>query len=236
MYVESFAETVRLFVCAGRNVALESSGPSPVGVEIPREAVDPGALHIDTGMMPVQQQQQQQPAIHRERTWLHSCVACLCCFSCWRQILWALTDGDGHGRYERQGGRAVVATPTSAEGHRRHDERRRLLDRPPKFPGERPERNSQQDGPKQLMEAGVPPFPSLEKKERGLDPLEIQQQGSLTDFGDVCPTCLEPYTEEDPKIVTKCGHDFHLPCIYEWLERAKTCPVCFRPMSFEELQ
>ncbi|KAH0697558.1 hypothetical protein KY289_015040 [Solanum tuberosum] len=43
---------------------------------------------------------------------------------------------------------------------------------------------------------------------------------------DVCPTCLEEYTEENPKIMTKCSHHFHLGCIYEWMERSDNCPVC----------
>ncbi|KAL7610570.1 probable E3 ubiquitin-protein ligase RHB1A isoform X1 [Lactuca sativa] len=41
-----------------------------------------------------------------------------------------------------------------------------------------------------------------------------------------CPTCLEEYDEENPKIVTKCEHHFHLSCILEWMERSNTCPVC----------
>lgn len=85
---------------------------------------------------------------------------------------------------------------------------------------------------------------------------------------DVCPTCLDPYTDgahaafllhavrtcrccqcifvqeltaahlpvtENPAIETKCHHKFHLACIFEWLERSKTCPVCSRKMEFEEL-
>ncbi|XP_016441040.2 E3 ubiquitin-protein ligase At3g02290 isoform X1 [Nicotiana tabacum] len=43
---------------------------------------------------------------------------------------------------------------------------------------------------------------------------------------DICPTCLEEYTEEDPKIMTKCSHHFHLACIYEWMERSDSCPIC----------
>ncbi|GMH39548.1 hypothetical protein BSKO_07446 [Bryopsis sp. KO-2023] len=58
---------------------------------------------------------------------------------------------------------------------------------------------------------------------------------SLSEEDDFCPTCLEAYTVENPKIMTKCQHHFHLSCIYEWLERANTCPVCFRAMSFDEL-
>ncbi|KAM5567444.1 hypothetical protein ABKV19_015495 [Rosa sericea] len=50
-----------------------------------------------------------------------------------------------------------------------------------------------------------------------------------------CPTCLEEYTPENPKITTKCSHHFHLACIYEWLERNQTCPVCSQVMSFNDL-
>ncbi|GFZ16458.1 RING/U-box superfamily protein [Actinidia rufa] len=43
---------------------------------------------------------------------------------------------------------------------------------------------------------------------------------------DVCPTCLEEYDTENPKIMTQCEHHFHLACILEWMERSDTCPVC----------
>ncbi|XP_054802427.1 E3 ubiquitin-protein ligase At3g02290-like isoform X2 [Prosopis cineraria] len=51
---------------------------------------------------------------------------------------------------------------------------------------------------------------------------------------DVCPTCLEEYTEENPRILTKCSHHFHLSCIYEWMERSESCPVCGKVMVFDE--
>ncbi|XP_062106438.1 E3 ubiquitin-protein ligase At3g02290-like [Humulus lupulus] len=51
---------------------------------------------------------------------------------------------------------------------------------------------------------------------------------------DVCPTCLEEYTPENPKIMTKCSHHFHLGCIYEWMERSESCPVCGKVMVFNE--
>ncbi|VVB14654.1 unnamed protein product [Arabis nemorensis] len=56
----------------------------------------------------------------------------------------------------------------------------------------------------------------------------------LSDDEDVCPTCLEEYTSENPKIVTKCSHHFHLSCIYEWMERSENCPVCGKVMVFNE--
>ena len=53
----------------------------------------------------------------------------------------------------------------------------------------------------------------------------------------LCPTCLDRYDGDNPALVARCGHAFHLPCIYEWLERGHaTCPVCGAPMVFEELK
>lgn len=57
---------------------------------------------------------------------------------------------------------------------------------------------------------------------------------SSSEDEDVCPTCLEEYTKENPKIITKCSHHFHLGCIYEWMERSDSCPVCGKVMAFDE--
>jgi len=56
-------------------------------------------------------------------------------------------------------------------------------------------------------------------------------QGGLSavlslDEDDVCPTCLDVYDAENPRYMTSCGHHFHLQCVYEWMERSQTCPVC----------
>ncbi|KAJ0981942.1 hypothetical protein J5N97_010197 [Dioscorea zingiberensis] len=57
---------------------------------------------------------------------------------------------------------------------------------------------------------------------------------SSSEDEDVCPTCLEEYTSENPKIVMQCSHHFHLGCIYEWMERSEACPVCGKVMVFNE--
>ncbi|KAM7472222.1 hypothetical protein LguiA_010405 [Lonicera macranthoides] len=57
----------------------------------------------------------------------------------------------------------------------------------------------------------------------------------MTEEEDVCPTCLEDYDEENPRISTKCNHHFHLSCILEWMERSDTCPICNQDMEFEAL-
>lgn len=56
---------------------------------------------------------------------------------------------------------------------------------------------------------------------------------SATDEEDVCPTCLEEYDAENPRILTKCEHHFHLSCILEWMERSDTCPICDQIMKIE---
>lgn len=54
------------------------------------------------------------------------------------------------------------------------------------------------------------------------------------DDEECCPTCLEEYTDENPKIMTECNHHYHLGCIYEWMERSDRCPVCSKRMVFDE--
>ncbi|PKI55349.1 E3 ubiquitin-protein ligase At3g02290-like [Punica granatum] len=63
---------------------------------------------------------------------------------------------------------------------------------------------------------------------------ELEYVYSTTEDEDVCPTCLEEYTPENPRIMTKCSHHFHLGCIYEWMERSESCPVCGKVMLFDE--
>lgn len=55
----------------------------------------------------------------------------------------------------------------------------------------------------------------------------------LVEEEDGCPICLEEYDEENPKLLTKCEHHFHLACILEWMERSETCPVCDQEMVFD---
>ncbi|XVE85707.1 hypothetical protein DITRI_Ditri17bG0112300 [Diplodiscus trichospermus] len=56
----------------------------------------------------------------------------------------------------------------------------------------------------------------------------------LSEDEDVCPTCLEEYIPENPKIVLQCSHGYHLSCIYEWMERSENCPICDKVMIFDE--
>ncbi|KAH0455992.1 hypothetical protein IEQ34_013899 [Dendrobium chrysotoxum] len=67
---------------------------------------------------------------------------------------------------------------------------------------------------------------------------EFSHINSSTTFfteDDVCPTCLEDYDAENPRIITKCKHHFHLSCILEWFERSNNCAVCNRLMEVEDI-
>ncbi|KAI3843158.1 hypothetical protein MKX03_008549 [Papaver bracteatum] len=76
----------------------------------------------------------------------------------------------------------------------------------------------------------VPPSPK-----KADDALKLKDlTSSLTEEEDCCPTCLEEYDDENPRIITKCEHHFHLACILEWMERSDTCPVCDQEMDFDQ--
>ncbi|KAL1091451.1 hypothetical protein V6Z11_D07G157900 [Gossypium hirsutum] len=53
-----------------------------------------------------------------------------------------------------------------------------------------------------------------------------ESKESTAEEEDACPICLEEYGTENPKLITKCEHHFHLSCILEWMERSDTCPIC----------
>ncbi|KAK8561515.1 hypothetical protein V6N13_149308 [Hibiscus sabdariffa] len=77
----------------------------------------------------------------------------------------------------------------------------------------------------------------LELSERNLAPKVAQGPNYIqpsAEDEDVCPTCLDEYTPENPKITARCSHHFHLGCIYEWLERSESCPICGKEMEFCE--
>ncbi|KVH96362.1 Zinc finger, RING/FYVE/PHD-type [Cynara cardunculus var. scolymus] len=67
-----------------------------------------------------------------------------------------------------------------------------------------------------------------------LDKVKSKVNTISEDEEDVCPICLEEYTSENPRIVTKCSHHYHLSCIYEWNERSETCPVCSKAGTIED--
>lgn len=90
--------------------------------------------------------------------------------------------------------------------------------------GAKRNKSGYEDGSKEAYSKGSP---TNEKSK-----LELSYADS-DDEDDICPTCLDDYTPENPKIITKCSHHFHLSCIYEWMERSETCPVCNKETVFD---
>lgn len=50
---------------------------------------------------------------------------------------------------------------------------------------------------------------------------------------EVCCICLDPFTQVDPAITTRCQHRFHLQCSECWLQRSRNCPLCWKPLRYE---
>ncbi|KAJ9535287.1 hypothetical protein OSB04_un001614 [Centaurea solstitialis] len=89
--------------------------------------------------------------------------------------------------------------------------------------------------PEMVCETNIQQIPSEESSKKGhpdiplmvaLEKVKSKVNTISEDDEDICPICLEEYTSENPRIVTKCSHHYHLSCIYEWNERSETCPVC----------
>ena len=49
-----------------------------------------------------------------------------------------------------------------------------------------------------------------------------------------CSICLEDYTKETV-YKTRCDHKFHIDCVYEWLSKTHSCPLCRNYTFFNEI-
>lgn len=55
---------------------------------------------------------------------------------------------------------------------------------------------------------------------------KYNKRGGLVEGHD-CSVCLSEFEEnEDLRLLPKCNHAFHLPCIDTWLKSHATCPLC----------
>ncbi|KAK9143804.1 hypothetical protein Syun_013204 [Stephania yunnanensis] len=72
----------------------------------------------------------------------------------------------------------------------------------------------------------------LSSKESEIESSKLSEPIASAKEEEDCPICLEEYDVENPRIVTKCDHHFHLSCILEWMERSDTCPVCDQETVF----
>ncbi|KAI4317303.1 hypothetical protein L6164_025183 [Bauhinia variegata] len=52
--------------------------------------------------------------------------------------------------------------------------------------------------------------------------------------GTECSVCLSEFREEESlRLLPKCSHAFHIPCIDTWLRSHKNCPLCRAPIVSE---
>lgn len=68
------------------------------------------------------------------------------------------------------------------------------------------------------------------------DPSAVYDLLDNDDDEECCPTCLESYSDDNPKISPTCGHSFHLQCLCAWNERSgsRFCPICANVLVFED--
>ncbi|XP_045824576.1 RING-H2 finger protein ATL54-like [Trifolium pratense] len=60
--------------------------------------------------------------------------------------------------------------------------------------------------------------------------LKYRKNEGLFD-GTECSVCLGEFQEEESlKLLPKCSHAFHVPCIDTWLRSHKNCPLCRAPV------
>lgn len=61
---------------------------------------------------------------------------------------------------------------------------------------------------------------------------KYKKSGVLVEGSD-CSVCLSEFEEnENLRLLPKCNHAFHLPCIDTWLKSHSTCPLCRSNISF----
>jgi hypothetical protein len=61
----------------------------------------------------------------------------------------------------------------------------------------------------------------------------FQEEITEDDDDDVCPICLELFTNENPALPCDCTHQFHFQCVEEWLQRSGECPVCYKKLKYD---
>ena len=92
-------------------------------------------------------------------------------------------------------------------------------------------------------------IPSIQENQFVMPGSDLQKQMSLNlqakGFGilgngeEECVICMESFDETNPRMPTLCGCGenntyFHLPCLYQWIEKDLNCPTCRQKLRWEE--
>ncbi|CDF32131.1 unnamed protein product [Chondrus crispus] len=141
--------------------------------------------------------------------------------------LGSFSDGSAHPRYSRVPPSHRVG-PSSVSS--RQPERLSAL-RQRSTPPASEEKLAHCAVPSQGAAIAPPPPPLVPDSNAVYNLLDDEQE-------DVCPTCLECYAEDNPKISSTCGHSFHLQCIVAWETRSgsRFCPICAKVMEYAEAE
>ncbi|CAL4901300.1 unnamed protein product [Urochloa decumbens] len=72
-------------------------------------------------------------------------------------------------------------------------------------------------------------------KKRALRSIPVEVYGGggagLEEEEDVCAICLGEFADgEKVRVLPRCGHGFHVPCVDAWLLSRGSCPTCRRPV------
>ncbi|CAN6327865.1 unnamed protein product [Urochloa humidicola] len=72
-------------------------------------------------------------------------------------------------------------------------------------------------------------------KKRALRSIPVEVYGGGSGAGaqeeEVCAICLGEFADgEKVRVLPRCGHGFHVPCVDAWLLSRGSCPTCRRPV------
>ncbi|KAM3336937.1 hypothetical protein P3S68_032637 [Capsicum galapagoense] len=61
----------------------------------------------------------------------------------------------------------------------------------------------------------------------GLKIMKLEMKNVSTfELEDICPVCLKNFEEESVVVITLCSHMFHRSCVFTWLSKNNSCPMC----------
>jgi hypothetical protein len=66
--------------------------------------------------------------------------------------------------------------------------------------------------------------------------VKIKNISTLEENNKKCTICLENFNSKEKVIILPCIHIFHRPCISDWMENKKNCPICKFKLTKENIE